>query len=74
MEYEFAMTPTDVLLRRTGMLLFDINKVQEVKEDVIEYMADYYEWSNERINTLTSELEDEIHKATVPFEGKLIKQ
>ncbi len=74
MEYEFAMTPTDVLLRRTGMLLFDIDKVQEVKEDVIEYMTDYYEWSNERINTLTAELEDEIHKATVPFEGKLIKQ
>lgn len=69
MEYEFAMTPTDVLLRRTGMLLFDIDKVQEVKVDVIEYMADYYNWSAERINTLTAELEKEINKATVPFEG-----
>lgn len=69
MEYEFAMTPTDVLLRRTGMLLFDIDKVQEVKVDVIEYMADFYNWSAERINTLTAELEKEINKATVPFEG-----
>lgn len=74
MEYEFAMTPTDVLLRRTGMLLFDIDKVQEVKEAVIAYMADYYKWSDERINTLTVELEEEIHKATVPFEGNMIKQ
>ncbi|MCB5239066.1 MULTISPECIES: glycerol-3-phosphate dehydrogenase/oxidase [Niallia] len=68
-EYEFAMTPTDVLLRRTGMLLFDIDKVKEVKESVINYMADYYNWNDERINTLTVELEAEIHKATVPFEG-----
>ncbi len=68
MEYEFAMTPTDVLLRRTGMLLFNIDKVNEVKEAVIEYMAAYYIWSEERRNALAAELEEEIHKATVPFE------
>ncbi|CAI9394780.1 Aerobic glycerol-3-phosphate dehydrogenase [Bacillus sp. T2.9-1] len=73
MEYEFAMTPTDILLRRTGMLLFDIDKVQEIKEAVIEYMANYYNWSYERKNILTAELEEEIQKATVPFEGNLIK-
>lgn len=73
MEYEFAMTPTDILLRRTGMLLFDIDKVQEIKEAVIEYMANYYNWSDERKNILTAELEEEIQKATVPFEGNLIK-
>jgi len=73
MEYEFAMTPTDILLRRTGMLLFDIDKVQEIKEAVIEYMANYYNWSEERKNILTAELEEEIQKATVPFEGNLIK-
>lgn len=74
MEYEFAITPTDVLLRRTGMLLFDIDKVQEIKEAVIEYMADYYMWSEERINILTAELEEEIHKATVPYEGEMVKK
>jgi glycerol-3-phosphate dehydrogenase len=69
MEYEYAITPTDVLLRRTGMLLFDIAKVKEVKDAVIEYMAEYYDWSTERTNTLTAELEKEIHKATIPFAG-----
>ncbi|WP_400248073.1 glycerol-3-phosphate dehydrogenase/oxidase [Niallia sp. JL1B1071] len=74
MEYEFAMTPTDVLLRRTGMLLFDIDKVQEIKEAVIEYMADYFNWSEERKKILSAELEEEIQKATVPIEGNLIKK
>lgn len=66
LEYEFALTPTDVLLRRTGMLLFDMKTLQIVKEQVINYMASYYEWSEERKEMLTAQLEEEIQKATIP--------
>ena len=67
MEYEFALTPTDVLLRRTGMLLFDIHTLEKVKSDVIDYMAVYYDWTEDRRKIFTTQLEREIQKATVPL-------
>lgn len=66
MEYEFALTPIDILLRRTGMLLFNMKTLQEIKIQVINYMANYYQWSEERKRMLTAQLEEEIQKAINP--------
>src|SRR5699024_2527235 len=38
-EYEFAYTPLDYFVRRTGEMFFDIGKVETQKDDVIAYMA-----------------------------------
>ncbi|MBP3040088.1 glycerol-3-phosphate dehydrogenase/oxidase [Bacillaceae bacterium Marseille-Q3522] len=63
---ELAVTPVDVLLRRTGLLLFDIKQVQKYKENVLHYMADHFLWSNEQKQHYKVLLEKEIIHATVP--------
>jgi len=46
-EYEFAYTPLDYFVRRTGEMFFDIGKVETQKDDVIAYMAKAFEWTSE---------------------------
>lgn len=65
-EGEMAVTPVDVLLRRTGLILFDIEEVQTNKNQIVQYMADYFHWSKEEKHKFTEELEREILIATVP--------
>lgn len=66
MQRELAMTPVDVLLRRTGMLLFDITEALKYKESVLAYMANYYEWDQVEQQFHKQQLEKEIQHATIP--------
>ncbi|PKG23394.1 glycerol-3-phosphate dehydrogenase/oxidase [Niallia nealsonii] len=66
MEGEMAVTPVDVLLRRTGLILFHIQEVQTYKSQVVQYMEEYLNWSKEERDKFTKELEKEILNATVP--------
>ncbi|MEI2404199.1 glycerol-3-phosphate dehydrogenase/oxidase [Niallia taxi] len=66
MQRELAMTPVDVLLRRTGMLLFDITEAIKYKESVLAYMANYYEWDQAEQQFHKQQLEKEIQHATIP--------
>ncbi|GKU80840.1 glycerol-3-phosphate dehydrogenase/oxidase [Niallia sp. NCCP-28] len=70
MEREMAVTPVDVLLRRTGLILFDIQEVQTYKDQVVQYMEDYWSWSKEEKEKFIKELEKEILNATVSEEGE----
>jgi len=45
MEEELTLTPADYLIRRTNHLLFRRDTLDQVKQDVIEEMAAYYNWS-----------------------------
>jgi glycerol-3-phosphate dehydrogenase len=66
MEHELAMTPVDVLLRRTGLLLFGIGEAVQYKNEVLDYMASYYGWDQEEQLYYKKQLEREILHATVP--------
>ncbi|MFT8321564.1 MAG: glycerol-3-phosphate dehydrogenase/oxidase [Bacillus sp. (in: firmicutes)] len=66
MEYEMAVTPVDVLLRRTGCILFDINLVEQYKTNVLHYMEDYFCWNKEEKQQNSKDLEKEIATATFP--------
>jgi len=66
MEHELAMTPVDVLLRRTGLLLFGIGEAVQYKNEVLAYMASYYGWDQEEQLYYKNQLEMEILHATVP--------
>ena len=45
LEYESVLSPIDFFLRRTDLLLFSSETVNQWKEDVVDYMARYLEWS-----------------------------
>lgn len=61
--HEMALTPVDFFMRRTGTIFFDISWVETWKEQVIDYMAHVFEWSNESKTQMTEELELRIAEA-----------
>ncbi|MFD6438475.1 glycerol-3-phosphate dehydrogenase/oxidase [Peribacillus sp. NPDC060186] len=63
LDHEMAATPVDFFFRRTGTLLFDIDLVQTHKNAVINYMAEYFGWTESTKTERTSQLEQEIHGA-----------
>lgn len=63
-KHEMAMTPVDFFMRRTGTIFFDIKWVRTWKELVINYMEDIFDWTSERKEQMTEELEVRIAEAT----------
>lgn len=64
MQYEMAYTPSDVLIRRTGKLYFDIDTVLKYKEEVISLMSDYLSYSDIEESVMRDELNQLIDDAT----------
>lgn len=63
---EMVVKPTDFLTRRTGDLYFDIHKVEQRKEAVIDTMANLLNYDNGQREDYTRELEQKIHEAKSP--------
>lgn len=63
---EMVVKPTDFLTRRTGDLYFDIQKVDQHKEAVIDTMANLLNYDNGQREDYTRELEQKIHEAKSP--------
>ncbi len=63
---EMVVKPTDFLTRRTGDLYFDIHKVEQHKEAVIETMTNLLNYDNGQREDYTRELEQKIHEAKSP--------
>lgn len=55
--HEMVVTPADFFIRRTGRLLFDIASVHRYKDAVLAWMADRFQWTEERKAELAGELE-----------------
>ncbi|WP_313799800.1 glycerol-3-phosphate dehydrogenase/oxidase [Cytobacillus sp.] len=66
LENEMAATPIDFFNRRTGAILFDIETVRTYQEQVINYMADYFEWNQEVRATFEAGLQQALKDAIVP--------
>lgn len=62
-KHEMVLTPVDFFMRRTGTIFFDIGWVESWKLLVIDYMAQLMEWTAERKEELTEELELRIAEA-----------
>lgn len=60
MESEMTLTPVDYLLRRTNYMLFISHRLMEIKDAVVEAMADYFEWDSATKEAYQSELEQQI--------------
>ena len=60
MEAEMTLTPVDYLLRRTNYMLFISHRLMEIKDAVVEAMADYFKWSSATKEAYQAELEQQI--------------
>lgn len=63
MEYESAIKPLDIIVRRLGLLYFEPFFLEEHKIDIIDYMSAYYKWSPEKRNEYLDELNEEIYNS-----------
>lgn len=46
--FEMVCTAEDFLVRRTGLLFFNIHRLQFILEPVLDAMANYFSWTGER--------------------------
>lgn len=65
LEFESVMTPIDFFLRRTGILLFESDKIEHWKELVIDYMASYFDWDEQTKAKQQSDLDEMISYITL---------
>ncbi len=70
-EKEMVATPIDFLNRRTGAMLFDIHSVISWKRQVVAYMADRLNWTEEEKNRYSLSVEKAIEAAVTPVDEHL---
>lgn len=58
--YELVISPVDFFLRRTDILLFNTDKINDWKEPVVDYMAEYFSWTAEDTDKWSNKLNDAI--------------
>ncbi|WP_153463249.1 glycerol-3-phosphate dehydrogenase/oxidase [Sediminibacillus terrae] len=63
---ELVYKPVDFFVRRTGALFFHINWVREHKDNVIDYLAKVFHYTNEQKTEYTEELEQLLNEAVHP--------
>lgn len=60
MEAEMTLTPVDYLLRRTNYMLFISHRLMEIKDAVVDAMADTFDWDTATKDAYQSELDKQI--------------
>jgi glycerol-3-phosphate dehydrogenase len=60
-DYEMITKPIDYFMRRSGTLFFDINNIEEYKDEVVNLMADVFRWTDETKIKYSNELDEEIY-------------
>ncbi|WP_122646439.1 type 1 glycerol-3-phosphate oxidase [Enterococcus mediterraneensis] len=60
LEEEMVLTPADYLVRRTNHMLFERDSLDQIKQPVLDAIADYFDWSEEEKAKQASELEEVI--------------
>ncbi|GGK07148.1 aerobic glycerol-3-phosphate dehydrogenase [Lentibacillus kapialis] len=66
LDQEMVYKPVDFFVRRTGALFFDIDFVTAHKDNVIHYMAETLQWSDEQKRQYNDELEQLLYEAVHP--------
>ncbi|MGN7299956.1 glycerol-3-phosphate dehydrogenase/oxidase [Ferdinandcohnia sp. SAFN-114] len=69
-QYEMVTKPIDFLIRRTGAMFFDIDWVNQWKQQIIAYMAEKFNWTAEEQRGYEAEVEAYIKDATEPTEER----
>lgn len=61
LDAEMVVTPIDFFLRRTSALLFHIQLVKSYKQNVSQYMADYFNWDEDTTKMYEKELDETLN-------------
>lgn len=69
-QYEMVTKPVDFLIRRTGAMFFDISWVNQWKQQIIAYMAEKFNWTDDEKQAYEAEVESHIKDATEPTEER----
>ena len=64
MNHEMVARAEDFLIRRTGLLYFNLHRLIKVEAAVLEAMATQLQWSSERITSEKTVLKESVHNAT----------
>ncbi|MEH7118004.1 glycerol-3-phosphate dehydrogenase/oxidase [Neobacillus vireti] len=72
MEHEMVVTPIDFFNRRTGAILFDIQTVKKWKKQVLAYMADKLNWTEQVKNNYSRLLEESLTAAVIPVDEQKV--
>ncbi|WP_040207359.1 glycerol-3-phosphate dehydrogenase/oxidase [Neobacillus jeddahensis] len=67
-EQEMIATPIDFFNRRTGAILFDIETVKNLKNQVVAYLADRFNWSEQEKNKYGVSVEGALQAAVIPMD------
>lgn len=65
MHYEMVISPMDFFIRRTGMLFFDINRLKNLKETILEEFRNTFHWNEEKYQQERQQLDRAIQQATL---------
>lgn len=68
--YESVMTPNDFLIRRTGMLCFNIAEMKQYQPLIVKFMAKYFGWTMSQITEYNAEVAQALFFATHPVEDE----
>ncbi|GEK32478.1 glycerol-3-phosphate dehydrogenase/oxidase [Kurthia sibirica] len=64
MQFEMAYTPADVLVRRTGKMYFDIEAIHQYKDEIIELMSDFLQYTEAEESVKRVELDQLLFDAS----------
>ncbi len=56
-EYEMVIKPTDFLVRRTGLLYFNIPLLLKYKDSILHEFKNHFQWSDQVVENESNELE-----------------
>ncbi|MEH7238483.1 glycerol-3-phosphate dehydrogenase/oxidase [Bacillus sp. JJ1562] len=65
-QYEMVTKPIDFLIRRTGAMFFNIDWVNQWKQQIVAYMAEKLNWNEDEKHRYEVEVEAYIKDATEP--------
>lgn len=63
--YEMVISPLDFLVRRTGLLFFDMPRLIQHKAAIMDEFKKYFQWSDESFQTELQKLTTELEQATL---------
>ncbi|MBA9027667.1 glycerol-3-phosphate dehydrogenase/oxidase [Peribacillus huizhouensis] len=66
--FERTVTPVDFFMRRSGLILFNIDGAKAWQDGVINYMSDIFQWTETEKQQYTIELEEQLYAAQHPEE------
>lgn len=64
LKHEMVVTPSDFFIRRTGAMFFHVDWVRQWAEPVLEFMRQFYGWTDEQTDSHRTDLRRQIAAAT----------